>query len=432
MLLVASKIFLPEMHKIIYVSYHYPPSNSIGSLRSFNQVQALRELGHKVKVLYAGNENNRFVKNNTIKNHFDDHCLIDEVLVENSKSGFITQIKKIILRTVPNKIINLVNAFLIYFMGESPRWISKKVVNDAIEIHTNFKPDIIISTCGPLENHIFASKLKEIQDCYWIAEYRDCWSCNTMAFSENPLEIPSRLLRHKERKSIQKVDLILAVSPTIQKYYREFFYKKTILVYSGWVEYDYPINQPRIINKHNNKLKILHLGSMLHGRRSPIDIFNIFERNKEIRNSFEMYFIGRDTDVFTKKLSNTKYAKDSIFLNNEINNFQARDEGRAADLLLILMMEHKGDQNTVTGKIYEYIYLQKPIIILDSHNSEASKIICNYKLGYICKDQFSLERLLCEIAQNGINIEIADEIRDKFKVSNCMGLLLKKIVNETN
>ena len=420
------------MYKILYISYHYPPSNSIGSIRSFNQVTALREMGNKVKVLFAGNENNRFIKNSIIKNHVDDHCLVNEVSEINSKSEFKPFIAKKILDSLPDKIINFFNTLYIFFFGEATRWISTKVLKSGIDIFTNFKPDIIISTCGPLENHIFASRLKKIKSCYWIAEYRDCWSYNTMAFAESPYEISSRLLRFKEKKSIKRADLILAVSPKIQNYYREFFQKKTMLLYSGWVEYKYPISPSKIINQNSKKIKILHLGSMLHGRRSPIDIFGIFERNKEIRDLFLMYFIGRDTKIFAKELLNTEYAKNSVFLHNEINNIHARDEGRTADLLLILMMDHKGDQNTVTGKIYEYIYLQKPIIIVDKHYSEASKIIANYKIGYICKDQFALEELLIDIAKNGININISDAVKEKFKVSNCMNHLIKTIANEIN
>ena len=133
-----------------------------------------------------------------------------------------------------------------------------------------------------------------------------------------------------------------------------------------------------------------------------------------------MHFIGRDTHLFQNHLKNTRHAKNSFFLENEVNFSQARAEGMNADILLLLMMDHSGEQHIVTGKIYEYIYLQKPIIIIDSQNSEASKIIKKYKLGYICKSINEFEDLLISLDNQNDLLLPSSQTRNQFNVLNAI------------
>lgn len=159
-----------------------------------------------------------------------------------------------------------------------------------------FKPDLIISTSGPIENHSLASKFKKLYNCSWVAEYRDCWSYNPMTPGTSPFQLISRLLRLKEQKIINNTDLILAVNPLIKDYYKTYFNKNSYLILSGWMEHDQPLPKP-VLTKKNTKKSIIHLGSMLYGKRSPIPFIDLFERNSLLRESYNLYFVGRDTSL---------------------------------------------------------------------------------------------------------------------------------------
>ena len=66
----------------------------------------------------------------------------------------------------------------------------------------------------------------------------------------------------------------------------------------------------------------------------------------------------------------------------------------AADLLLILMMNQPNEKHSLVGKIYEYIYLQKPIIVYEKYKSETSRLVMKYKLGYSANSEDELGDLL--------------------------------------
>jgi hypothetical protein len=108
----------------------------------------------------------------------------------------------------------------------------------------------------------------------------------------------------------------------------------------------------------------------------------------------------------------------------EVNFYQARAEGLNADILLLLMMDDIGEQHVVTGKIYEYIYLNKPIIALDSNNSEASKLIKKYNLGFVCQSLSELKDQLIELSLVETLEPNSSNARDAFNVVNTMSRLI--------
>lgn len=411
------------MLNIIYISYYYPPSNNIGASRSFNQVSALRELGHKVIVFYAANDNKSYIKNSYV-NHKDDYCLTVESSYTYKNVSTRSLIRRAIIRLFSRSIIDFFRSLQIYIFGERRDWLTDKIFYDAKQKLIGIRPDLIISTCSPLENHFFASRIKEAYNCFWIAEFRDCWSFNTMGFATSPDSYTSKLLRTKEKSALKGSDLILAVTPHIEEYYKKYFSVQTYLIYSGWVEHDNRSLIPKITNQNDSKIKIIHLGSLLHGRRSPEVIFKIFSENKIIREKFRLYFIGRDSELFKDSLSEVNRLSESIILHKEIDMFQARVEGRSADYLLILMMNHPHEKHTLTGKIYEYVAIGKPIIIYDPVGSEASKFIQRHSLGYICKNKEELTNCLLDINHSKNLIKLNDEIAKKFNVKSCFTELL--------
>ena len=86
-------------------------------------------------------------------------------------------------------------------------------------------------------------------------------------------------------------------------------------------------------------------------------------------------------------------------------------------------MNDPGERYVVTGKIYEYIYLNKPIIIIDSYQSEASKLIEEYSLGYVCKSIAQFEALMIKLSKVS-KLDQAESLsknaREKFNVINAM------------
>lgn len=414
------------MFKIVYISYYYPPSNIIGATRSANQVSTLRKLGHNVKVFYAENNDSKFIKQKIFDEHQDDHLVLKNTGSSKLNRSFSTLIKSLIFKIFPISVIAFLSSLRMVIFSEVKGWDKETILLKILE-RIDFKPDVIISTCSPIENHALAARLKRRFSCTWLAEYRDPWSLPTMLVPDNPYTISASMMRIKEKNIIKECDLIIAASPFISEYYKKFFQIKSFLATAGWTD-DYTVNlKPNILSTSSAKKNILHLGSMLHGRRSPRELFDLFDNDSEVRERYNLYFIGRDTEIFKAALNKTKHAKHSVFLHDEIERSNARSEGMAADLLLILMMNQPNEKHSLVGKIYEYIYLQKPIIVYEKYKSETSRLVMKYKLGYSANSEDELGDLLKNLFKNKNVISVSDASRQKFNLRNCMIELCRRI-----
>ncbi len=373
--------------KILYISFFYPPFNTIGGLRAYGQVQALREFGCEVKVLTSRNQG--FEKDKS--SSFSD---IDTYYFGSPKSlNTDNTLEKIKFIKNLMKLPKFINRYLyllrFLLIGEEEGW-KKEVINNYQELLKGWHPDLIFSSQSPISSHQLASKISSQINIKWVAEFRDSWSFNPMAFSHSEGDISSIIMRYLEKKILKNCSLILAATNFIKDYYERHYDLDTYLLTGGWDLSDTPSkSEPR----EESRLKITHLGSMLYGRRSLMPIIDILNKNSRISDKFYFEFVGRHTSLFQKELDKGK-SKNSLRLKEQVSYKEAEKIGFNTDILLILMMDSPQEKYTLTGKIFDYIKYHKPILIVDPFNSEASNLINEYKMGHVFKNYKDFEYFL--------------------------------------
>ena len=90
------------------------------------------------------------------------------------------------------------------------------------------------------------------------------------------------------------------------------------------------------------------------------------------------------------------------------------------------MKSSKMEKYTLTGKIFSYIRFGKPILIIDKYNSEASKLILKYKMGYVASNSYELNNVL-KIPVENMN-RPSQKVIEEFSRAN----QFKKILNRIN
>ena len=81
-----------------------------------------------------------------------------------------------------------------------------------------------------------------------------------------------------------------------------------------------------------------------------------------------------------------------------------------ADYFLIIDARN----DAIGTKIYDYIYLQKPIIYVGPKNTYISETILKYQLGYSCENQQEVENVLKDLGVSDKKVEINEELRNQF------------------
>lgn len=429
--------------KILYISFFYPPFNTIGGMRSFGQVKALTDMGCDVKVISCADQgfeiNHDFDKkslSNVIYKNKPYSSRLIKIIDSASKLSSRKKFKTLALRLFPKFLLRMISLFqtLIFFGQDNPGWI-KAVLQDYKKDLGDWSPDIVFSTFSPIDSHIIASKISSNLNIRWAAEFRDCWSFNTMLFSKKESELSAKILRAMERKILSNCSIIFAATPFIKTYYERHHLKETELLLGGWEEQnkvnnEKPPSQNYIFDDTNrsiiNRIKILHLGSMLHGTRSILPIVQMLEGNPALKERFEFEFVGRDSTIF-QPILNKSSAKDSITLFDHVSFNEAEKLGYSSDILLVMMKNSSMEKYTLTGKIFEYIKFSKPIISLDPYNSEVSALIKKYKLGYHVKNIDEFQYLLKSKSQLSEYKKADEKTRLEFKRANQMRKVLKRL-----
>ena len=393
--------------KILYISFYFPPFNTIGGWRSYGQVKALREAGCDVRVITSSDQgfeiDNNFNYEDIVKDtHFvgtSDKPLENSLRVSSSRFFFIN-IPRII-----NRYLYLMRYLI---LGEKKKWLKQaKIEYEAIL--GDWVPEIIISSSSPISSHELASFISAKINIKWAAEYRDSWSYNAMGFSSSQYDLSSIILRLVEKKILRNCSLIVSATKFIKSYYEKHFKIDNFLLYGGW-ETEMNVLSATYSRK---KIQITHLGSMLKGRRSIKPILNIVNKSKTLSNDYEFQFIGRDTDIFKNFLSGK--AKDCVILKDLVPFNEAEKYGLQTDILLILMMDTPQEKYTLTGKIFDYIKYKKPILIVDPFDSEVSSLIKEYDIGHVFQTYDDLQTFLESLTDIDDLKCISEKNRSHFK-----------------
>ena len=84
--------------------------------------------------------------------------------------------------------------------------------------------------------------------------------------------------------------------------------------------------------------------------------------------------------------------KDLVTFNGYIPHKKAKNEMQNADLLLLVIPKSKHNKLILTGKLFDYIGAQKPILYIGPVDGDAAEIIKEHKLG-ACFDYAEIDKL---------------------------------------
>lgn len=408
--------------KVLYITFFYPPYNTIGGLRAYGQVKALRDNGCEVKVITSHDQG--FEEDITTYYEGldkDTYYFGTKTNYKKNVTSFSSLARRVLIKSP--RIINRYFFLLSYlFFGEKKKWLNE-VKKNYQPILKSWKPDLIFSSQSPISSHEIASFLSSRTKIKWVAEFRDSWSYNPMAFSANENDFSSILMRRIERKILNNCSLIISATKFISLYYKKNFSLDTYTLYGGWEE---NLNKKPLKIKEE-KITITHLGSMLQGRRSILPIINILSDNESISSKYKFQFIGRDTSIFKSQVS--KQLEKSIILKELVPYAEAEKYGYSSDILLIIMMDSPQERHTLTGKIFDYIKYQKPILVVDPFGSEASNLIKKYEMGHVFSNYNQMRDFLEATANSSNFNRISDEHRLLFERGNQISHLISYLQN---
>lgn len=241
----------------------------------------------------------------------------------------------------------------------------------------------IISTGPPHSLHLIARNLKRKTNIPWIADFRDPWT-QIDWFEQLPLtKWGLRLHQKLEQSVLKEADQLVVVSRDMQQQMEQLGGRKPVLISNGFAPEDFAGFE----KKQDPYFTILHTGS-INKDRNPTALWaslsSYVKSNSEFAQKLRIRLIGAlDTSV-KEDLARYDLLQFTHF-ENFVPHERVLEELASCSLLLLPLNNVKSQKGIVTGKLFEYLASEQPILAIGPKDGDAAAIL-NHQAGTFVVD----------------------------------------------
>lgn len=371
------------MKQILIITYNFPPRSGVGSVRLEGLAKYLPEFGWKPIILTATlpgepdpryeviqtpyNDNLRFLKRKS-------ELELNEIDQKQTRGFFFK-------RFLTNQNLSKLKLFTLRFIydilaypDEFKGWY-RSAVNSANELIKEKTIHAMISSFKPATSHIIASKIKGTWHIPWIADFRDLWTQNYNYHDYHTI-IRKSFERHLELKTLSRADALTTVSEPLVDALRKLHPNKPVYEIPNGFD---PLEISTISsNELTNDFTITYTGT-LHGCK--MDPSPLFKAISELisegclnPSDLKIRFYGipeRCLEVLTERYGVREIVKQYGYVSRE----ESLKRQRESQILLLLNWSHIEGHGVYTGKLFEYLAAQRPILYLGKSGGVIEKIL---------------------------------------------------------
>ncbi|MCQ4923540.1 glycosyltransferase [Tissierella carlieri] len=362
------------MEKVLIIANEFPPMGGAGVQRTTKFVKYLPKFGYDPVVI--------------TKEHVAD--LTDKTLLEDLPKNLK------VYRLKPYDTVNRKGIFRLPFKFLGTRILSPDSEyfwyyfnRDKIaEIIKKENINIIYTTSFPYSSHLMGLYIKRLfPNIRWITDFRDEWTNNPYHLDSWYRKIKLDLEKKKELEVTNECDFLITNTPfMLDNFIKDnpSLVGRSTYIPNGYDEEDFVgLNNAR---DGGDKFVITYTGS-LYGRRNLtefLDGLKIAIDNKKIdKSKLEIRVVG---NIYQEVLD--EYAKKYDLVNN-MKSFGYLPHKESiqmlynSDILLLVIGKGKGSKNFYTGKIFEYIRVDRPILSIVPEDGAAAQVINETNTGTV-------------------------------------------------
>jgi glycosyltransferase involved in cell wall biosynthesis len=386
-----------QRRRLLLVSYHFPPSNMVASLRSYSFAKYLAQAGYEVVV----------VAMDTSGSGMDQSLNLD-------CSGFE------VVRVPPGRIgVKHIDYYRRAAAGAGPKALAREMLNRAVQTAARIKNlclgnlltpedcwfaralrvardlaaqrgfDVLLTSHGPISCHLVGLLLKrEHADLFWVADYRDPWCNNAnLAAPVWPFTLLQSLV---EEKVNRKADHLTTVSHPLVEDYFEGYRGKVSVIENGYfpeeVASKAPASSPAA-EKRAGCFICAHTGTFYPGsyRVAPLlqALSLLFRAGFFDDSSFELRSYGSNADDLRRALKSELEGVVKIFA--PVSREQSLEIQRGATALLFFSSDDPRYRGVYSSKIFEYLASGRPIVVIGNGEGNcAAELVREAGAGFVC------------------------------------------------
>lgn len=423
--------------RVLIICTYFPPDTAIAAIRPYMFAKYLARLGHNISVLTSGRTNkvvDSYYKNELpgVEVYYYDRRDKNDKVAPNQikKQGTIT-VKELWKRW---KFLSHLYNSLIRIKETRRKFNLQKHYIDTLSSKSF---DYVISTFGELENISAGQYASKVFGCPLVMDYRDLVAIK----SEQPF-VEYLVYRYIQRQSLRRASINIAISEGLKDIFNKQVEKARVYtIYNGYEAI--PVNREHHLNNRlNGKLSLCYTGQIYGYRQQAL--FPIFKAlrqliDKGVMHESQLCFVyaGKDGNLLQEVAD--KYDLTSIVDDRGyVNRFEIERIQLESNIFIVLSWNTKYEKGILTGKFYEGIRCDKPILVSvagEMPESELYELNKKYCYGY-CYETARDKQLfggMCDFIANTIITSKGDndtdnrymnkEIKTKFLYENLVSEL---------
>ena len=370
-----------SLKKVLIVTYYWPPAGGSGVQRWLMFAKYLRDFGWEPVIYTAENPE---------VPHFD-HSLLAEVPsglevirgpiwepfdVYRSLTGrkkdepvsMVVDLKK--KKSVAQRLSLWVRSNL--FIPDAKKfWIrpSVKLLQQRI---SQGDIAVLVTTGPPHSCHRIGFYLKKkFPKLPWLADFRDPWT-QIDFFKE--LDLTNRALakhRLKEKEVLSGADKVVVIGPHMARSFESIVNRDYQVIFNGYDGSSQSEEQAL-----DQEFSLVHIGIYSKSRNHPSllrAIQVLGESNDVFKDKFKLIFVGQ-VDESVKRQVTAFGLQKMVEYRDFVPHGQVSKIQQSARMLYLSINNVEGCQGVLTGKLFEYIQTDRPILLIGPRDGDAAQL----------------------------------------------------------
>jgi hypothetical protein len=251
---------------------------------------------------------------------------------------------------------------------------------------TNF--DAIWATSDPLTPLSLALEASRITGLPWVADIRDCLNVQRFgSWYKRPL------FRRQERRLCRLADSVITVSEGLAEALHQITGRPISIISNGYDDSLLPAEKL----PPSDLFSIVYAGTLVEGRQDPKPVFRALEKciNGGLipKSRVEVVFLGTNPKSVQQEMNKVSSQVPVRVLPRMAHRAALAFQTQAA---VLLVLAHAAERGVMTGKIFDYLATDRPILAVPDDSHTTSKLLKATRGGVALTDVDAIALQLAE------------------------------------
>lgn len=386
--------------RVLIISYHFPPYNSIGAVRVGKTAKYLTKFGHDVRVVAARSPDALptlplEIPTAQVIYAGRPHPALPPVELASDTASVPLAISQ------PG-LLHLRSAS---FGNKSVSWYPY-ALRAAERLLRHWQPEIILASFEPYTTLIVADRLARKYHLPWVADFRDLWvdgHYTAEKYQRHPTQ--HKLHSWLERRLLSSARGIVTVSEPWAETMRAKYPLPVGLVRNGYDPTDIPAidgGDPR------PGLSLVFTGTLLSGNHDVTPLLLALRQLGPAGREVRVAFYGPKPTVIEAALA-TVDGEFAVEIHPRVSYAESLALQRQADILLLLLWKDPNERGTCFAKFFEYLGARRPILAIGHGGDVTSRLLTECQAGLVSNDPTAIAaKLTTWLADKSRHGELAD------------------------